>query len=235
MITVIRQSKIRPTVLFVDDEREICQSLAAVLREYGYETDSTTNPFEAITKAEHWDYDIAVIDLVMPEMEGIQLVRKILAVDPRISCLILTAHGEVESCNRAYQAGIVRYLQKPVTAKQLNEVFQELLDSSRNTLLPLPDLEYFIQQAPSKLKTLNNGKNNNNPYDGEELQQEELSEACSYSLDAFREFAIKRYLENAARICEGNPRRIAEKAGVSLPTVYRLLALYCIPYNKRGG
>ena len=224
-----------PTVLFVDDEPEICRSLARALREYGYETDSTTDPYKALELVERSDYDLAVIDLVMPQMEGIDLVKRLLRVDPRIRCLILTAYGAVESCNRAYQAGIVRYLQKPVSVKILHEIFTELLESSRSSLLPLPELVSLIN-------------------DGQKSEPKSLADAAiaqpvsavvteegavppdpnEVTLETFRRSAIKRYLTNASNICNGSPKQIAIKAGISLPTVYRLLAEYDVPYDRKS-
>ena len=227
-----------PTVLFVDDEPEICKSLARALREYGYETDSTTDPHQAIEMVERSDYDLAVVDLVMPQMEGISLVKRLLRVDPRIRCLILTAYGAVESCNRAYQAGIVRYLQKPVSVKVLNEIFTELLEQSRTSLLPLPALVSLIGDIPKEEpKTLAEAAMPEAAIAQDEPESEEEvipPDPNEVTLDTFRRSAIKRYLTNASNLCNGSPKQIALKAGISLPTVYRLLAEYDVAYDRKS-
>ena len=231
-----------PTVLFVDDEPEICKSLARALREYGYETESTTDPHQAIEMVERSDYDLAVVDLVMPQMEGIDLVKRLLRVDPRIRCLILTAYGAVESCNRAYQAGIVRYLQKPVSVKVLNEIFIELLESSRTSLLPLPALVSLIGDSPKEEpKSLAEAAMPKVVIDEGEPEEPESEEEAvvppdpnEVTLETFRRSAIKRYLTNASNLCNGSPKQIAIKAGISLPTVYRLLAEYDVAYDRKS-
>jgi len=215
-----------PTVLFVDDEEDICQSLARALREFGYETTATTDPHEALALAEGTDFDLAVIDLVMPSMEGIDLVKRLLRVDPRLRCLILTAYGAVESCNRAYQAGIVRYLQKPVSVKILHQIFNELLEQSRTSLVPLPELARVVEDAATV------GLDGGNPVQGIEVP--EPADPNDLSLDAFRRSAIRRYLLNASRLCRGCPKSIALKAGISIPTVYRMLNEYDIPFDRKG-
>ena len=235
---MVERDKRIPTVLFVDDEPEICRSLARALREYGYETESTTDPHKAIEVVERSDFDLAVIDLVMPQMEGIDLVKRLLRVDPRIRCLILTAYGAVESCNRAYQAGIVRYLQKPVSVKVLNEIFIELLESSRTSILPLPALVSLINDDKPKEepKSLAEAAMPQVSSTDEEIDDEEVipPDPNEVTLETFRRSAIKRYLTNASNLCNGSPKQIAIKAGISLPTVYRLLAEYDVPYDRKS-
>jgi DNA-binding NtrC family response regulator len=196
-------------VLFVDDEEQICSNLAKLLKPSGYETVATTNPHEALDLARRSEIDIAVIDYMMPEMNGIDLVRELLKEDPRILCVILTAYGNVDSCNLAYQAGVVRFMEKPARAEALRKLFRELLSKKDNHIAPLAEIARLVSDST-------NG------------EDEDLLSGDMFSLEDFKHQAVKRYLTRVATICKGNAKDMASLTKLTLPSIYRLLSLHDI-------
>ncbi len=100
-------------ILVVDDERTIRESLYMVLTEEGYETETASNGREALDIIKEKGFDIIVTDLKMPEMDGMELVRKCQQICPQTSLIIITAHGSLESAIEALRLGAYDYILKP--------------------------------------------------------------------------------------------------------------------------
>ena len=215
------------SLLFVDDEHDIAFSLAAAMRTRGYETDATTSPREALEMVQRQDFDVSVVDLVMPEMDGIALVRELLRRDPRMRCLILTAYGAVDTCDLAYRAGVVRYLQKPIKSLELDQVVREILNSGEH-LSSLPEIARIVNPAIP-------GPGAPAPTTEEAADAETVVLALdleSTTLATFKHEAIGRYLAGLYERCDACPKQMAHMAGVCLSTMYRLLNEHGISYSR---
>jgi DNA-binding NtrC family response regulator len=202
--------KREPLILFVDDEKEICFTMAKLIKPSGYDTMATTDPYEAISIAKKNEVDIAVIDYLMPQMNGIDLVKELVKEDPRILCIILTAHGSVEDCNLAYQAGIVRYIEKPARAETLKKTFRELLARKESAVPPLAEFARLVSEHSG-------GTQQGAPDSGEH-----------FSLEDVKNEAVKRYLTQIAILYKGNAKEMAAASKLTLPSIYRLLSLHSI-------
>ena len=103
----------KSNILIVDDEKTIRESVAMVLSEEGYETNTCSNGNEALKKLEENDYDILITDLKMPGMDGIELITHCLKICPQTSVIIITAHASIESAIKALRMGAFDYILKP--------------------------------------------------------------------------------------------------------------------------
>jgi len=103
----------RGKVLIVDDEIDIVNTLQAYLSEKGYKTLGCTSAKGAIDTLKKCDFDILLIDLMMPEMNGIELLKSALKVDPHLIGMIITGKGTIQSAVDAMKAGAFDYLLKP--------------------------------------------------------------------------------------------------------------------------
>ena len=99
--------------LIVDDEIDIVNTLQAYLSEKGYKTLGCTSAKGAIDTLKKCDFDILLIDLMMPEMNGIELLKSALKVDPHLIGIIITGKGTIQSAVDAMKAGAFDYLLKP--------------------------------------------------------------------------------------------------------------------------
>ncbi|HEX6739944.1 MAG TPA: HD domain-containing phosphohydrolase [Vicinamibacteria bacterium] len=102
----------RGRVLVVDDDVTFADIVSDVLREAGYEVTCEHSPLEAIAQASEGDFAAAVLDLVLPELGGLQLAERIRSVSPDTQILILTGHADLGSAIEGIQHGVFDYLPK---------------------------------------------------------------------------------------------------------------------------
>jgi len=109
-------------VLVVDDEAELMSALCEMLAGQGYETAGFPSGAEALTVLKEREFDLLLTDLMMPGMDGIELIRAGLEIDPNLIGIIMTGHGTVQTAVEAMKTGAFDYILKPFKL---------------NTLLPL--------------------------------------------------------------------------------------------------
>jgi len=100
-------------ILIIDDEAEIRESLQTLLEFEGYEVEAAANGAQGLSKLGDRPFDLVLLDLAMPDRNGLELLPEIRALDPQISVIMITAYGTVEDAVRAMQSGAANFLQKP--------------------------------------------------------------------------------------------------------------------------
>jgi DNA-binding NtrC family response regulator len=124
----------RGSILLVDDEEKILKTLGRALREAGHEVIETASPREARRLLAERPFDVFIVDNVMPELGGLDLIREYVASTPegeRAQILMMTAHATVESAIEAMKLGALDYLQKPFEIAELLVVVRRALDHQR--------------------------------------------------------------------------------------------------------
>lgn len=111
-------------VLLVDDEPEFTQVLAQRMQSRGVDVDTATSGHEALEKVKGSSYDAVILDLFMPEMDGIQTLQHLLAESPDLQVILLTAHATLPTCVEAIKLGAMDFLVKPAEIHQLMERIQ---------------------------------------------------------------------------------------------------------------
>src|SRR5213082_542360 len=101
------------TVLIIDDEAAIRESLETLLELEGYAVESASSGEEGMARLGDRSFDLVLLDLALPDRNGIDLLAEIHAHAPHLSVLMLTAYGTVENAVRAMQAGASNFVQKP--------------------------------------------------------------------------------------------------------------------------
>ncbi|MFN7973039.1 MAG: response regulator [Acidobacteriota bacterium] len=104
-----------PNVLVVDDEETVCASLERVLTEYGYAVSAVQNGAAALERLRSKPYDMAFVDLKMPGMPGMDLVRELRRSQPTMPVMIVTGFGTPESSSEAAALGVHDFLAKPLS------------------------------------------------------------------------------------------------------------------------
>jgi len=97
----------------IDDEPVIHDVLGELLTSEGYEVESSSSGEEALAKFPSQPYDVVLLDLLMPGMDGIEALRRIKKIDPAAAVIMITAFGSVESAIAAMKIGALDYIQKP--------------------------------------------------------------------------------------------------------------------------
>ncbi|HEX5475735.1 MAG TPA: sigma-54 dependent transcriptional regulator [Vicinamibacterales bacterium] len=122
------------SILLVDDEAKIRNALAGALREQRHEVIATESPREAQRLLAKRLFDVLVVDNLMPELTGLDLIRELVATTPeaeRPQILMMTAHATVESAIEAMKLGALDYLQKPFEIDELLVVVDRALEHQR--------------------------------------------------------------------------------------------------------
>jgi DNA-binding NtrC family response regulator len=99
-------------ILVVDDEESMCQYLSILLEKEGYEVATAGSGAEALRLAEERPFDVAMTDIQMPRMDGIQLLKGLKGIDPQTPVIMLTAYASERSAIDAVNMGAFSYLQK---------------------------------------------------------------------------------------------------------------------------
>ncbi|MBF0225132.1 MAG: response regulator [Desulfobacterales bacterium] len=108
-------------VLLIDDEKEFIETLAERMKSRGMEVSTSTSPKDALKKAEAEPYDAIILDLMMPEMDGIEALASIKEKNPDVQVILLTGHATVQKGIEAMKLGAMDFLEKPVDIKVLTE------------------------------------------------------------------------------------------------------------------
>lgn len=144
--------KVKPGILVVDDDPNLRKTLADILRVKGYETAVAASGAEAIAAVEREMFSLALIDLMLPDMPGLEVMAHIKAISPLTEAIILTGHASMETAIDATGQGAFSYLLKPYQMDELlltirhaverNQAQEEILRlASFPRLLPSPVIE----------------------------------------------------------------------------------------------
>jgi DNA-binding NtrC family response regulator len=112
-------------LLIVDDETRFLEAIAHRLGKRGFETHTAANGTEALDLARRYKFDIALLDLKMPGMDGGQLLRALKDEHRFLEAIILTGHGSLESAVELTKSGAYSYLPKPYELEKLVQVLKD--------------------------------------------------------------------------------------------------------------
>lgn len=108
-------------VLLVDDEKEFVEVLGERMKNRGMDVTTTTSAMDAVKKVTAESYDAIVLDLQMPEMDGIEALRAIKKIKPEMQVILLTGHATVEKGIEAIKMGAMDLIEKPADMKTIIE------------------------------------------------------------------------------------------------------------------
>ncbi|MFA4137692.1 MULTISPECIES: response regulator transcription factor [unclassified Brevibacillus] len=151
-------------ILAVEDEKALLQTIAGVLVDEGYQVDMADRGDDGLLLAERGIYDLLVLDIMMPGMDGLSLVRTLRTKGIMTPVLFLTAKDSVESRVEGLDAGADDYLVKPFAAEELTARVRALLrrQGKQNTegelaygplSLKINEYDGFVDDEPMKLTT----------------------------------------------------------------------------------
>jgi two-component system response regulator FixJ len=118
----------QPSVYVVDDHPEMCRSLDALLSSYGFDVTCFTNPLTFLASRKELRPGVVLLDLRMPEMNGLEVLAAIESDLTRLPTVVITAHGEIDAAVKAIKLGAKDFIQKPFREKALLDVIQHAMD-----------------------------------------------------------------------------------------------------------
>lgn len=119
-------------VLIIDDDKNMARLVARILTQDGeYEATVVSEPGVGLVKSRQQRFDVIISDIVMPAMDGVELIRAIRAMDLDIPIVLMTGTPTVETAQKALEFGAFRYLSKPIDPVELKEVVKQAVFANR--------------------------------------------------------------------------------------------------------
>lgn len=115
-------------VLIVDDEKNIRLTLSQAIAALSVDVDTAQNGEQALTKVGEDGFALILLDLRMPGMDGMEVLRRLRDDRPEIPIVIITAHGNIESAVEAMKLGAIEFLQKPFVPAEVRALVARVLD-----------------------------------------------------------------------------------------------------------
>ena len=148
-------------ILVVDDELSIRESLSGWLKRCGYQVDTAADGLTALAKAQENHFDIMIIDVKMPEMDGLTLLKKLKESEADSAMLMMTAHGAIQDAVEAIKSGAYDYLLKPFELEELSFAIEKMVQMQnlamenlilKERLATVTRFENLVGQSPVMLK-----------------------------------------------------------------------------------
>jgi two-component system KDP operon response regulator KdpE len=152
MEPAIGPASLESSILIVDDERATRHTLADLLRRTGYRTEEAASGREALESIARQHFDLVILDLKMPEMDGTEVLRAARPLSPDTVFIILTAYGTLDSARVAIRHGAFDYLLKPSSMPEIVRVVEAGLAQQRQKLVQENPLILF-ERALEELKS----------------------------------------------------------------------------------
>ena len=119
------------SILVVDDEEAILTSLSSILRDEGYEVASAKNGVEALRAFTMDPPDLMILDIWMPEMDGMEALRRVRELVPTAQVMMMSGHGSIETAVKAIKLGAYDYIEKPLSLENVILRVKHALDQYR--------------------------------------------------------------------------------------------------------
>jgi DNA-binding NtrC family response regulator len=134
-------------ILVIDDDESIRRAVSQTLELAGYVLDTAENGKQAIEKSKANFYNLAIIDIRLPDMEGTELLAALEETTPKMVKIILTGYPSLENAAKAINTGVDAYLIKPVKTEELLKLIKEHLEKQKQ------EKEYNQDKAAQFLET----------------------------------------------------------------------------------
>ncbi len=157
-------------ILIIDDDKDICEYMDLLLSQNGYKVDTATDPNRGIEMLREEEFHVVVLDIMMPQLNGMEVLEKIRDFDTDISIIIFTGFPSVDTAVTSMKYNVSDYIKKPFDVDEFNDTLQEIL--RKKGLLMDPEEEL--------LKTI--GRNIRAARKGHELTLKQMSRRTGLSV-----------------------------------------------------
>ncbi|MDR3586786.1 MAG: sigma-54 dependent transcriptional regulator [Desulfosporosinus sp.] len=130
-----------PRILVIDDEERMCWALESALSQEGYQVTTATRGLQGIDLAKETDPSMVILDLKMPDIDGIEVLKELKKFNPNIPVIMITAHGTIDTAIEAMKIGATDYITKPFKLEEIKVQIKQALHLS-----DLEDQVNFLRQ-----------------------------------------------------------------------------------------
>ena len=139
-------------VLVVDDDREICDYMETFLSKDGLEVKTLSEPEKVAEEVKQGGYHLVVLDLMMPKVDGVQVLQQIRKVDSDVAVVIFTGYPSLESAVQSMKLDAVDYLKKPFDPDEFREVVGRVMRKKGLLRSPEENLHRVIGETVRNLR-----------------------------------------------------------------------------------
>ena len=140
------------SVLVVDDEKNIRLTVAQSLKPLRLEVETASGGEEALGKLEEKSYDLVLLDLKMPEIDGIEVLKRAKRTKTAAKrVVIITAHGTIDTAIEAMKLGAVDYIQKPFSPKEIRDIVTQVLSTEYPAGEGVDDYQTLVETAKKSI------------------------------------------------------------------------------------
>lgn len=120
-------------VLVVDDEENVLKSVKKVIKSKhpGYIVELINTPVAGLKKLENEKFDLVITDLMMPNMDGLEFIKKIFTIDRNIKVIMITGYATMKTALLALREGAHKYVSKPFTREELLNAIKEVFSENQ--------------------------------------------------------------------------------------------------------
>ena len=130
-------------ILVVDDDRQLADTLTEFLTKLGYQAATAYGGREGLDKFEQGDFQLVITDLMMPEMDGMELLEMVTKLDSRTMVIIITDFPTIASAVEAIKKGAYDYISKPFKMEELEIIVKRALE--KHTVFSLTDIFHRLK------------------------------------------------------------------------------------------
>lgn len=139
-------------VLVVDDDKAICEYMETFLSKDGFEVKTLNDPSEAPEEVKNGGYHLVVLDLMMPKMDGLQVLERIRKVDNDVAVVIFTGYPSLETAVQSMKLDAVDYLKKPFNPEEFRVVVDRVMRKKGLLRSPEENLHRVIGETIRNLR-----------------------------------------------------------------------------------
>src|SRR3954471_13336810 len=139
-------------VLVVDDDREICDYMETFLNKDGLEVKTLSDPEKVADEVKNGGYHMVVLDLMMPKLDGVEVLSRIRKVDSDVAVVIFTGYPSLESAVQSMKLDAVDYLKKPFDPDEFREVVSRVMRKKGLLRSPEENLHRVIGETVRNLR-----------------------------------------------------------------------------------
>jgi two-component system, NtrC family, response regulator HydG len=190
----------KPTILVVDDNQDLLNTFAMILKRRGFSVQTAGDGLSAIDKFKEQKFDVTLMDIVMPEMNGVDASKKMKEINPETPIILMTAYSDEELLQTARDEGVHQIIHKPIRIDQLIQILTEAADGQ--PILVVDDDTDICDTLTKILKT--QGYDVMTANSGEEAIMVSQNKACQMAFIDVKLPSIDG-LETLLRLKEINP------------------------------
>jgi DNA-binding NtrC family response regulator len=131
-------------ILIIDDDPAICEYMQTLLEKDGFIVKTLSDPTLAENEVRQGEYHVIILDLMMPKMDGIEVLRRIRAIDTDIAVVIFTAHPNLDTAVASMKLDAVDYIKKPFNVDEFREVLSRVMKKKGLARTPEEQLHRII-------------------------------------------------------------------------------------------